>query len=59
MKEPEMAKVGALIGRALAGTDKPAELEAVRREVVELCAGFPLYARRLEAYDRLLAATPA
>jgi glycine hydroxymethyltransferase len=59
MKEPEMARVGALIGRALAGADKPAELEAVNRDVKELCAGFPLYARRLAAYDRLLAAAPA
>jgi glycine hydroxymethyltransferase len=59
MKEPEMARVGELIGRALAGADKPAELQAVRRDVHELCAGFPLYARRLAAYDRLLAAVPA
>jgi glycine hydroxymethyltransferase len=59
MREPEMARVGQLIGRALAGAEKPAELEAVRRDVKELCAGFPLYASRREAYDRLLAATPA
>ena len=54
MKEPEMALVGRLISRALEGVADEAELAAVNREVQELCAGFPLYAERLAAYDEIL-----
>jgi glycine hydroxymethyltransferase len=54
MKEAEMEKVGALFSRTLENVANEDELCAVRREVEELCAGFPLYAKRLETYDRVL-----
>jgi glycine hydroxymethyltransferase len=41
----EMARIAALLGRALRGRDDETELGAVRAEVRELCAGFPPYAR--------------
>ena len=43
MKEEEMRRVAGLIARALRGREDEAELEKVRREVIELCDGFPLY----------------
>ena len=43
MKEDEMRRVASLIARALRNREDEAELERVRREVVELCDGFPLY----------------
>ncbi len=43
MKEDEMRRVASLIARALRNREDEAELEKVRREVVELCDGFPLY----------------
>ncbi len=43
MKEDEMRRVASLIARALRSREDEAELEKVRREVVELCDGFPLY----------------
>ncbi len=42
MGEGEMRLVGELILRALRGRDDERELEAVRRQVAELCAAFPL-----------------
>jgi glycine hydroxymethyltransferase len=59
MKEPEMERVGRLISRALHGLDDESELSAVKRDVQKLCDGFPLYASRLEAYDRALARVTA
>jgi glycine/serine hydroxymethyltransferase len=59
MKEPEMERVGRLISRALHGHDDESELAAVKRDVQKLCDGFPLYASRLEAYDRALARVTA
>jgi glycine hydroxymethyltransferase len=41
----EMARIATLIGRALRGRDDEAALGAVRREVFELCGGFPPYAQ--------------
>jgi glycine hydroxymethyltransferase len=55
MKEPEMGEVGRLIARALARIDNETELSDVKRDVRKLCDRFPLYAARLEAYDRALA----
>ena len=55
MKEPEMEEIGRLISRALGSVETETELAAVKRDVQELCAGFPLYASRLEAYDKALA----
>jgi glycine hydroxymethyltransferase len=55
MKEKEMEAIGRLMARALRGVDKEAELADVKREVGRICERFPLYASRLEAYDRTLA----
>jgi glycine hydroxymethyltransferase len=55
MREAEMETIGRLIARALKGIEQEAELQAVRREVGKLCERFPLYAARLQAYDRALA----
>jgi glycine hydroxymethyltransferase len=55
MKEAEMEAVGRLIARALASVDDESGLAGVKRDVGRLCARFPLYAGRLEAYDRALA----
>jgi glycine hydroxymethyltransferase len=54
MKEAEMEQVGQFIARALASTDDDSELAAVRHDVQALCERFPLYAHRLERYDRVL-----
>jgi glycine hydroxymethyltransferase len=43
MAEPEMATIAALIHRVLVGRDDPAELAAVRDEVVALCSKFTPY----------------
>ncbi len=58
MKEPEMEQVGRLISRALKSVENESELAEVKREVGRLCARFPLYASRLETYDRALAERP-
>jgi glycine hydroxymethyltransferase len=55
MKEKEMEEVGHLIARVLAKVDNETELAAVKKDVQKLCARFPLYASRLEEYDRVLA----
>jgi glycine hydroxymethyltransferase len=55
MKERDMEDVGRLIARALAGVDNETALADVKRDVGKLCARFPLYASRLEAYDRAMA----
>ncbi len=54
MQEKEMQAIGRLISRVLARVNDESELAGVKREVTELCAGFPLYAARLEAYERAL-----
>jgi glycine hydroxymethyltransferase len=56
MKERDMEQVGRLIARALAAVENETELAGVKRDVQKLCDRFPLYAARLEAYDRALAA---
>jgi glycine hydroxymethyltransferase len=43
MGTDEMARVGALIGRALRQRSDDAALAVIRSEVRELCAGFPPY----------------
>ena len=43
VREAEMADVGALIHRVLVGREDPAELEAVRHEVLALCGKFSPY----------------
>ena len=54
MTEAEMREIGRLIARALGSVDDESELAAVRRDVQKLCARFPLYASRLEAYEKAL-----
>ncbi len=54
MKEPEMEEIGRLIARGLAAVDNETELAAVKRDVQKLCDRFPLYATRLEAYEKAL-----
>jgi glycine hydroxymethyltransferase len=55
MKEKEMEQVGRLISRALAAVENETALADVKRDVQKLCGQFPLYATRLERYDRALA----
>ncbi|HET8577451.1 MAG TPA: serine hydroxymethyltransferase [Methylomirabilota bacterium] len=47
MKEPEMARIAALIDRALTNLGNSSVEAAVRSEVQELTGQFPLYAERL------------
>jgi glycine hydroxymethyltransferase len=58
MRERDMEEVGRLIARALAGVENETTLAEVKRDVHRLCERFPLYAARLEAYDRAMAAVP-
>jgi glycine hydroxymethyltransferase len=55
MKEPEMEQVGRLISQALQNVENDSGLAEIKREVGRLCSRFPLYASRLQAYDRALA----
>jgi glycine hydroxymethyltransferase len=55
MKEAEMETVGRLISKALQGVSNESTLADVKRDVHRLCGTFPLYASRLERYDRALA----
>jgi len=49
MAVPEMDLVGDLIARALDARESDDELAAIKREVAELTAGFPIYSDRLAA----------
>ena len=55
MREADMEQVGRLLSRALQNVENETGLAEVKREVGKLCDRFPLYAARLEAYDRALA----
>jgi glycine hydroxymethyltransferase len=55
MKEAEMEHVARLVSRALHAVDDETELADVKREVRKLCERFPLYAQRLDAYEKALA----
>lgn len=44
MKEPEMAEIADLIARTLKGRADADAVAAVRGDVAELCARFPVYA---------------
>ncbi len=46
MREPEMRHIAVWIARVLHNVQQPAELAAVRRSVLEMVAGFPLYPGR-------------
>jgi glycine hydroxymethyltransferase len=47
MREPEMEMIGEYISRVLASPDDDRVHAAVRAEVEQLCAKFPLYPERL------------
>jgi len=55
MKEADMQAIGRLISRALNSVDNETELAEVKRDVTRICDRFPLYASRLEAYEKVLA----
>ncbi len=55
MEAPEMEGIGRLISRALGSVDNETELAAVKRDVLKLCDRFPIYASRLETYQKSLA----
>jgi glycine hydroxymethyltransferase len=55
MREADMETIGRLIARVLADHRNESVLADVRRDVTRLCDRFPLYASRLEHYDRALA----
>jgi glycine hydroxymethyltransferase len=57
MGETEMEKVGRLVSRALLNLENESELAAVKRDVQRLCDGFPLYAPRIEYYERAVQTT--
>jgi len=46
MKEPEMRQIGHWIAEALLNRNDPASLAKIRRQVLDLCEAFPLYADR-------------
>ena len=48
MKEPEMVKIAELIDRVISNRKDEEVYAAVREEVAQLCARFPLYSDRLE-----------
>jgi len=56
MKEPEMEEIGRLIARVLAKIDNETELAGVKKDVEKMCDRFPLYAKRLGDYDKVLGA---
>ena len=51
MREPEMEQIAGWIAEVLSHLGDAATEQRVRREVAELAARFPLYAKRLEAAD--------
>jgi glycine hydroxymethyltransferase len=55
MKEGQMEEIGRLMSRALGSVDNETELGKVKADVRRMCAGFPLYASRLEAYEAAFA----
>ncbi|MFL5578179.1 MAG: serine hydroxymethyltransferase [Gemmatimonadaceae bacterium] len=52
MKEPEMARIAALMDRVLADAENDAVVDAVRAEVRELASAFPLYPVATPAGER-------
>jgi glycine hydroxymethyltransferase len=55
MREPEMEKIAAWIAEVLDHVDDASVGQRIRGEVADFTAKFPLYARRLEAAEALLA----
>lgn len=56
MKEPEMKQIGHWITQALNHRNEPAVLQKIRREVIELCEQFPLYASRRQRHAEMVTA---
>ncbi len=56
MKESEMKQVGHWITQALNHRNEPAVLQKIRREVLELCEQFPLYASRRQQHAEMVTA---
>lgn len=54
MKEDEMKKIASMIAKVLKAPDDESVIQSVRAEVDELTKAFPLYAYRLELYEKLL-----
>jgi len=54
LKEKDLEQVGRLISQALKAVGDETALSEVKQKVRMLCERFPLYATRLEAYDRAL-----
>lgn len=46
MKEPEMRQVGHWVAEALINRTDAAVLTKIRKQVLDLCEAFPLYAER-------------
>jgi glycine hydroxymethyltransferase len=46
MKEPEMTRIGRWIAEALLSRSDAGVLSKVRKQVLDLCGAFPLYAER-------------
>ena len=59
MKEEEMKKVASLIAKVLHNVEDDKVKEEVKGEVRELTSQFPLYAHRLEEYEKHLPVTAA
>jgi glycine hydroxymethyltransferase len=43
MKEKEMDLIAGFINRAIQNVDNDTELEKIKKEVKELCSGYPLF----------------
>jgi glycine hydroxymethyltransferase len=54
MKESDMEQIAKLMSKALHNVENETVLGEVKRDVRKLCDRFPLYAQRLEMYDRVL-----
>jgi glycine hydroxymethyltransferase len=54
MREADMEQVAKLVSKALHNVENETVLGEVKRDVRKMCERFPLYAARLEMYDRVL-----
>ncbi len=54
MKEPEMDKIAELIDRTITAGDDETKLAAIKAEVKELVASFPLYQERRQEYQKFI-----
>jgi glycine hydroxymethyltransferase len=54
MREADMEQIAKLVSKALHNVENETVLGEVKRDVRKFCERFPLYAARLEMYDRVL-----